>query len=298
MKTFWIPEIDDFLFEKSVNEGLAPWSIQDYQKCFNTLLDNQYLDPLDYSTFTLLNVKKFMAYHLEKRNWKSATYNQRRKNYKVFCDYLVTHNIIKENPFSSLPNRKAEKHLPRYLDKNKIKELMRVTNSLFSSQDHISLRNKTIVYFYLYTWIRLYELINLDLWDINFLENYFLVRNWKGGKDRIVPLPEELKSYLVEYYFQRVKYNTSDALFITRFWNRLQHREIYNFMNKLKSRLSFPITPHMFRHTFATRCINEWINVYNVSRVLGHSSLKTTEIYLHTCVEDVTTQLNSVRLYW
>lgn len=297
MKTFWIVHIDDFLFEKKVNDGLRPGSLRDYQQVFNHLLDNEFLDPLDFSTFTENRVKMFLASKLQSNNWASATYNKTRKNLKVYCDFLVKNGYIPNNPFASIPNRKADKKLPRYLDTQKLWLFHRVLNSTFSQKDFISQRNKTIFHFYLYTGLRLYELINLDIWDINFLESYALVRNGKGGKDRIVPLCEELKHHLVEYYFQRVKYKNLVPLFPTYFGNRLQHREIYTMLWKIKKQLPFDVTPHMLRHTFASHCIQKGVNVYNVSRVLGHSSLKTTEIYLHTTIEDVTTQINSVRLY-
>lgn len=298
MKTYQIDLIDDFLFEKSVNQWLSKYTIKDYQQVFTMLLQSDTIDIHQPSTFTPSLFKRWLWTLLVERNWKSTTYNRNRKNLKVFCDYLVSIGYITENPLIDIPNRREAKQLPRYLDRSQVSHLQRVIQSTYNHDTYISSRNKTILYFYMHTWLRLYELINLDISDIKFLDNHCLIRSWKWKKDRLVPLSNELKQYLIDYYYYRSKYKiTNTALFITCYGSTMQHREVYNLLKKINTKLNFHVTPHMLRHTFASNMIQKWLDIYSVSRVLWHNSLKTTEIYLHTTVDNITSKMNEISLY-
>lgn len=298
MKNYWIDFIDSFLFEKEVNEWVCKGTIKIYNTMFNVLCDNKFVKINDPNTFTEINFKRLLWDRLTKYNWSSHTYNKYRKNFKVFCGFLVREGYIKENPLNDIKLRKAEKLLPKYLNTKQIIQIKNVINNTFSDDDFLTIRNKTILFFYMYTWVRLYELINLNFEDIDFINNTIKINKWKGWKDRLVPMIYKLSDLLIFYLLKKksAKIN-SNILFPTRFCWNMQHRDIYNLLNKIKTKIDFKITPHMFRHTFATELVRKNINIYNVSRVLWHSNLKTTQIYLGLDVNSVNISLNNANLF-
>lgn len=299
MKNYWIDVIDGFLLEKSINEWVCLNTIKTYQSVFNTLLNYEYIDFYELSSFNNKNIMRFLWEALIKNKWSSHTYNRYRKNIKVFCDYLIFNWLLNENPIDWIKERKVWKNLPKFLSTKQIKELERSINMAYPCENFMSIRNNTIMYFYLLSGLRLQELVNLKLEDINFTDRLIKINNWKWNKDRIIPLIDILYSKLLPYKVAR-KYNNdirSNILFPTRFWNCLQHRDIYVIFDKVKSRLDFRLTPHMLRHTFATELVRKNVNIYNVSRILGHSNLKTTQIYLWLDMWELNINLNKAKLF-
>jgi len=290
--------IDSFLFEKSINEWLSPGTIKNYTTMFNLLCNNPYININKSNTFTEINFKRLLWDYLTKLNWGSHTYNKYRKNIKIYCDYLVKEKFLTINPIKDIKVRKTWKTIPKYLNTKQIIQVKRLIEQEFSCDDYITTRNKTILYFYLFSWLRLYELINLKLDDIDFINQTIKINKWKWNKDRLIPLIHKLWDKLLPYLQKKKssKINTN-ILFPTRFKWYMQHRDIYNILNKIKPYLNYNLTPHMFRHTFATELVRKNINIYNVSRILWHSDLKTTQIYLWLDLQAVNISLNEAVLF-
>lgn len=298
MKYYWIDFIDDFLYEKSVNQWLSIETIHTYTTVFNTLCLNKYVDVENFDTYTEINFKRMLWELNLKNSWSSHTYNRYRKNLKSFCDYLVIKNYIKENPLKNIFVKKNFKILPKILTKKQVKQIILNLEKKFSDSTFLSLRNKTIVYFYLYTWCRLKELVNLKISDIDFISWTIRINRWKWWKDRIIPLTYKLSDILIKYLiFKKRSRIITDILFPTRFLWLLQHRDVYSIITKIKSWLDFSFTPHMFRHTFATELLRKKVDIYSISKILWHSSIKTTQIYFWLDTDDIKNQLNSISFY-
>ena len=298
MKYYWIDFIDDFLYEKSINQWVTEWTIHSYTTVFNNLCLNKYIDIENFDSYTEINFKRFLWELFLQNKWSTHTYNRYRKNLKCFCDYLVRNNHIKENPLKNIPVRKTWKNLPKTLSSKQIKELIEKIEKTFLGLDFLSFRNKTIMYFYIYTGCRLKELVNLKVTDIDFINWTIRINNWKWNKDRIVPMVYKLSDYIISYLLKAKKSKIrTEILFPTRFCWYLQHRDIYSIVDKIKKWLSFDFTPHMLRHTFATELVRKNVNLYNISKVLWHSNIKTTQIYLWLNTEEIRESLNNVNLY-
>jgi len=300
MKFYWIDVIDEFLIEKSWNEGLSPRTIETYTSTFNLLQTCNYIDATNLETFTELNFKKFLLESLNKYRWSSYTYNQRRKNLKIFCDYLIKRNLLEENPFKNISVRKEEKPLPKYLNSKQVSELLEVIESEFMTTDFLNIRNKTIFYSFLFTWLRLSELTNLRVQDVNFLDYQISVFKWKWNKDRQIPLIDMLSTKLLSYLNLHKRYfgkNKCDLLFPTKNGYILRKRDMHYLFWKVQRKISFKLTPHMLRHTFATELVRKDINLFKISRILGHSNTKTTQIYLGLDTRDLRNDLNTKSLF-
>ncbi len=290
--------IVDFLFEKQVNEWLSKFSIKSYKSSFNTFLKYWIINIEDKETLTEKNFKIFLWEMLLKYNWSSHTYNRTKKNLKVFFDYLIRIWYIQNNPLINIKLRKLEKTLPKYFNKTQVLELRKLINSKYSWSDYLSLRNNTILYTFLFTWIRLNELITLKISDLDFLSWIINIQHWKGNKQRLVPMVDFLQKKLIDYINQKKLYCDNDLLFATRYGWIMQHRDIYTFIKVIQKEVSYKITPHMFRHTFATELVRKNINLYNISKILWHSRLETTKIYLNLDLSSIKETLNLSNLYF
>lgn len=298
MKYYWVNFIDDFLYEKSVNEGLSPKTLECYKTSFNLLFLNKYVDIEDFSTFTEINFKRMLWDAFLSNNWSSNTYNRYRKELKTFCDYLLKNGFLISNPFDNIEPRKLKKNLPKALNLKQVKELFNRIENTFFSKDFLSTRNKTIFYYYIYTWCRLSELIKLKFSDLDFLNKVIRINQWKWNKDRLVPLTNDLSDILIKYLIKKNEsWIFTNLVFPTKNWRELQKRDIYSLVKKIKVSLSFDFTPHMLRHTFATELLRKELDIYKISRVLWHSNVKTTQIYLWLNLNDVSKKLDTVSLY-
>ena len=150
--------------------------------------------------------------------------------------------------------------------------------------------------------MRVSEISNLKLYDININNNTFKI-NGKGDKERIIYINnEKLKNTLIKYI---EKHSGNEYLFVNNRGSRLSEQSI-RFMLKKYAKLSgvqLKITPHMFRHTFATMLLDEDVDIRHIQQILGHSSIITTQIYTHMSISkqkeilNFKNPINKIRLY-
>ena len=298
IKYFGLDFIDDFLVEKFLNKGLSEKTIECYKTSFNLLILNKYVDVESFETYSEMNFKRMLWEAFQKNKWSCNTYNRYRKELKTFCDYLVRKWYLKSNPFLNIEPMKQKKTLPKALNSKQVKELVSKIEIDFAWKDFLSLRNRAIFYFYIYTWCRLWEVLNLKFENLDFLNRTIRINQWKWNKDRIVPLVSELSDILIKYLIVKKKSRVlTDLVFPTKNWLNLQKRDIYSIVKKIKDWLSFTFTPHILRHTFATELIRKNIDIYKISKVLWHSNVKTTQIYLGLSLSEVSKELDNLKLY-
>lgn len=300
MKKYSNMYMNDFLLEKEISQWVWQNMIKCYQTVFNLLIDSEYLKATDLSTYTTQNFKRFLWENLISRNWKSSTYNSYRKSLKCYCKYLKDEWYLVENPFDRIQKRKVAIQLPKTLTKLETQELIVKLPKIFNTKTYIWKRNETIVFTFLYTGLRLSELLNLNMEHFQIHEWYIKVVKWKWNKDRTIPISRVLTKKLAHYMLVRNKdFNTAwdSPLFPTFYWNNLQKRDLKLIMNRLRESLSFYFTWHQLRHTFATELVRNNFDIFNISRILWHSRIDTTKIYLSVDTEKLKQQLDSITLF-
>lgn len=298
MKKTWHNLIDDFLLEKYINQWIGEKMYITYFWVFKLLLNYKSFIASDLSTYTTINFKRFLWDNFIEKQWSSATYNKYRKCLKAFCKYLVDENYLIENPIDKISKRKEPKQLPRTLNKENIKELLNSLENIFDKNTFIWIRNITMVYTYLYTWLRLSELTNLKYSDLNLEEWVISVIKWKWSKDRKIPLSNILLKILHHYIKKRNKHISDQiCLFPTIYSNILQWRDMRTILNKIRKWITFYFTWHQLRHTFATELVRNNFDVYNISQILWHSKIDTTKIYLSVDTHKLKKQIDKVALF-
>lgn len=234
------------------------------------------------------NVESYIE-HLTQSNIKTNTLRRKIACMKVFYNYLKYQNIIEENPFNQLRFQfRTEKVLPKTIPYDILKSIFiylerKVIVSKTDYQKQHAERNLLIISLLLSTGIRISELCHIHLKDIN-LSNKTLHIIGKGKKERILFLGDQITFSLLETYINNYCFQPSDYLFSGKYsFNPLSEQSVRLILNTLvkQHNLTTPITPHMFRHSFATMLLDSDVDIRYIQQILGHSSISVTQIYTH-----------------
>lgn len=213
------------------------------------------------------------------RTKNKATIQRKIYALKSFYAFQVTQGKIDKNPFDVISTPKNEKKLPEILTE---KEMLTFLDNL-PEDNFLHLRNKAVFEFLYATGLRISELVNLKLTDINFREGILRVLG-KGKKERIVPFNNHAKTVLLRYLDQaRQKFEkTIDNIFLNARGNKITCRAIEQILQKTYGEVmesNKKVYPHLFRHSFATHLLQRGANLRVIQELLGHSNLSTTEKY-------------------
>lgn len=289
---------EDCEFRKRLNEK----TIKAY-----TIDLNQYLE---FITTTEINQKIINEYihYLNKKYLKYKTIKRKIASVKAFYSYLEYEEIIDYSPFNKIKTKiKEPKLLPKTIQKDYIDKIIHLLlkdlkNSKTEFQKKISLRNITLISVMFSTGIRVSELCNIKLKDIELLEKKLKIFG-KGSKERILYLGNSNVVQLCQMY---LTYNNTckknEYFFLNKFNKKLSEQTVRILLKKIESELelSTHITPHMFRHTFATTLLEKGVDIRYIQNILGHSSISTTQIYTYVTYskqKEILTNKNPINDY-
>lgn len=289
---------EDCEFRKRLNEK----TIKAY-----TIDLNQYLE---FITTTEINQKIINEYihYLNKKYLKYKTIKRKIASVKAFYSYLEYEEIIDYSPFNKIKTKiKEPKLLPKIIQKDYIDKIIHLLlkdlkNSKTEFQKKISLRNITLISVMFSTGIRVSELCNIKLKDIDLLEKKLKIFG-KGSKERILYLGNSNVVQLCQMY---LTYNNTckknEYFFLNKFNKKLSEQTVRILLKKIESELelSTHITPHMFRHTFATTLLEKGVDIRYIQNILGHSSISTTQIYTYVTYskqKEILTNKNPINDY-
>jgi len=200
-----------------------------------------------------------------------------------FYNFLVAEREIESDPMALLEFPKKPKHLPDVLTVDEVDALeAQIDLSLPEGQ-----RNKAIIEMLFSCGLRVSELCNLKLSDLYLNEGFIRVEG-KGSKQRLVPISEkaikELKLYFIDRNTIDVKPGFEDYVFISKRKKNISRIMVFHFLKELvdKAGIKKEVSPHTLRHSFATSLLEGGANLRAIQAMLGHESIGTTEIYLHT----------------
>lgn len=205
---------------------------------------------------------------------------------KAFYRYMEIEDIIDFNPFHKIILKyKEPMKLPRTIPLNCIQDILTYAYSQHSAavtkyQKEVTLRSIVVLELLFSTGMRVSEVSNLKISAVNFGDNTIRIFG-KGSKERIMCISKYLSKTISNYLISRLQ--KSDYLLINRLGNRLSEQSIRYMVDDYANAVHAPmhITPHMFRHTFATELHNEDVDIRYIQQFLGHSSIATTQIYTH-----------------
>ena len=205
---------------------------------------------------------------------------------KAFYRFLIYKNIIDNDPTELLEAPKIGLRLPEVLS---VEEIDHIVAAIDLSKPE-GQRNKAIIETLYGSGLRVSELINLQLSKLYIDEGYMLVEG-KGSKQRLVPLSpasvRQIKLWKIDRNALNVKSEYSDILFLNRYGRKLTRAMIFTIVKDLSevAGIQKNISPHTFRHSFATHLLENGANLRAIQQLLGHESITTTELYTHIDVQ-------------
>jgi integrase/recombinase XerC len=275
--------VNDFIEYLKVIKKYSGYTMESYRKDiedFYYFIDGKILD------ITYDDVSNYLGYLYDNKLNRNSI-SRHLSSIRSFYNYLIHEDIVKNNYFKEVSNPKKSKSLPRYIKDNDLEKMFLV----FDLDDKLEQRNSLILEMLYATGVRVSELVNIKISDINFYDNTIKILG-KGNKERIVIYGSFCRDALERYLNdgrKKLLKGDNDYLFLNKDGKKITERAIRKILNKIieKASLEIHISPHMLRHTFATDMLNSGADLVSVKELLGHESLDTTSIYTHVSQEQV-----------
>ena len=218
----------------------------------------------------------------KQQNFSAKTQARHRASLRSFFKYSLKNNFIKNTNLFSLRPIKYKNKLPRPLSANEIIDIIHLASD---KKSWVGLRDKTLFTLIYATGLRINELLQLNIVDVE--ETEVIRINGKGGKVREIPLIESARESIRELIEKTPQSNQNDPLFMGVKGKRLSARQVQKTMEYIRNVLSLPqsATPHALRHSFATHLLEEGVDLRTLQELLGHSNLSTTQSYTAISIE-------------
>ena len=222
------------------------------------------------------------------KKYKQKTVKRKIASIKAFYRYLEEEERLEgSNPFTKIRVKfKETESLPRIISRNDIERLLNYMYTIMnqSGQKSAIYRDLSVIEMFFATGARVYEISNLKIQNMD-LDNGIIKLFGKGNKERYVQIgSQEVLELVKEYYrLNQQDIDKSGFFFVNRQGKRFSEQSIRRMIQKYSCQagISIHITPHMFRHSVATYLLEEGVDIMYIQKILGHSSIKTTQIYLH-----------------
>ena len=227
------------------------------------------------------------------KKYKQKTIKRKIASIKAFYSYLEEEELVEQNPFRKIKVKFKETIiLPRIIPREEIEQLLNYIYASISSLSGIqykhTLRDASVIEVFFATGARVYEISNIRAENINLNSGLIRIMG-KGGKERYIQISNTAVLDILRKYYEEnePEIKKSGYFFINNRGKRYTEQSIRLMLKKytLKAGIQRKITPHMFRHSFATYLIEEGVDVSCVQQILGHSSIKTTQIYIHVAAK-------------
>lgn len=282
MKEYIIKFIDTIKYEKKYSN----YTINGYTKDLDIFLE--YLLNNNIKSFNKVEYQDIRLYinYLYDSNYSNKTISRNISALRSLFKYLKSYEYIDNNPMLLISNPKLPKSLPKCLN---FEETEKLLNAFDNSV--IGIRNSLILEILYSTGIRVGEIVNIKIKDIDFNGKTIKITG-KGNKDRIVYYGSRCDSLLNNYIdncYNKLNINKLDYLIISKTGKKINDREIRKIVDDavVKSGLNFKISPHVLRHTFASHMLLDGADLRSVQELLGHENLSTTQIYTHISNERI-----------
>lgn len=278
-------QLQDYLEYLKYQKNYSDYTIQNYERDILEFFDYLDKESLEYQSVVYSDLRFFLMYLKDKKKDKNSSIDRKLSSLRGFYQYLANEGVVSSNVFSLLSGPKKEKKLPRYFEYNELE-------TLFNACDlstPLGQRDRLILEMLYATGVRVGELVSIKVSDINQSSRTILILG-KGNKERIVPYGEYceeiLKMYLKDGY---LSLNTKNIpyLFLNYHGGQLTERGVRYLLEEVIKHTSIQknISPHMIRHSFATHLLNQGCDLMTVQKLLGHESIKATQIYTHVTTD-------------
>ena len=274
-------------FEKRLEKNTIKSYLYDLEKYISFLIENfnisflKEINKKHINTF-IQSLKQYEKLN-KKINYKNTSLNRCISSIKGFHRFLFEQDILDKDPSEKIIRPKNKKKIPHILS---VEQIDNIINSIILKK-HIDYRDKAILLLMYSTGIRISELTSIRLSDIDINEQLLRVMG-KGAKERVIPIGNkaiiDVNEYINNYNFLFIKKKDSKGyLFLNNRGSKISRMGIWNMIKKrtIAADINTKVTPHIFRHSFATHLLEGGADLIAVQKMLGHSNISTTQIYTH-----------------
>lgn len=281
--------IEEFKTYLSVEKNFSNHTVKAYESdvvSFVLWLDDVSCIDVDFN-----RLREYLHF-IQRFDYKKTTIARKTASIRTFYKFLFRERYVDSNPAISLSAPKRPKSLPKFLTDEEVEKIL---NNI-KIDTPAGFRNRVIIELLWATGMRVSELSSLNFGDLNLEENEITVFG-KGAKERIVLVSQRAKNYLQQYIntarkliapeFDNGEINDNTPVFINSTAFRLQPQTIRKVINEVVAKIELPkkVTPHVFRHSFATRLIENGADLRVVQELLGHAGISNTQIYTHVSMK-------------
>jgi tyrosine recombinase XerC len=274
-------DIEKFLKYLQSEKDVSYYTLKSYRE--DLTLFEEFLRGKNVRRVTHLDLRRFIAF-LKTRGDSRRTMARRLSCLRSFYKFLLREGLIDKNPCVGITPVKQEKSLPKFLSYD---EVVRLVDEK-EEDNFYALRDKAILETLYSTGMRVSELVNLNIQDVDFIAEVVKVYG-KGKKERLLPIGKPALRALRTYLTERKKlgFGNKTPLFLNRYGYRITERSVHRIIKKwaLLAGIRTDISPHTLRHSFATHLLDRGADLRSVQELLGHASLSTTQIYTHLTLE-------------
>ena len=279
-----------FCQEQEIFRRLSPKTVSWHRDSFQSLIrlgENLTLRDIDDEL-----LREWFRFGYQ-QNWTSKTILGRMDSLGFFFEWLIREKFMRENPMKKMPRPKLPKPIPKHLNKQEAEHLMKFTRNYPFAYEFERERAVAIIAMFLGTGLRREELRKLENRDVDFENRRVFVRDGKGAKDRYVPMPLSLIPTLQDYQRNRQRMKRITPYF----WSSLTNdrimcpKTIPRLFSKIRKASGIHFSAHKLRHTFAIIMLESGCDIYALSKMMGHSDIKTTTIYLRATTAHMQAQI-------
>lgn len=239
---------------------------------------------LDLNDLEITDIREFVIYCTERKQLSTVSVKRYLTAIRGFMQWLKRNNHITVDASQDVKIKRLPRSLPNIISEEEMSQLLDQPDPPLEFDKWLWKRDKAMFEVLYSSGLRVSELINLSIHDINLGSKLVRVIAGKGNKDRVVPLGSKA-CHALEVWLQFRLQNKpeDDALFITHLGNRISVKQVRKRINQQANRagLEQHLYPHLFRHCFATHLLAASNNIRAVQEMLGHSNISSTEIYTH-----------------
>jgi len=275
--------IDDFLNYLTNEKRFSMHTVVAYKKDIEQFFDLIAFTENEINQINHKDIRNYLV-DLVEDGKENTTINRKLSSLKTFFKFLKRQKLIEINPMAKIQGLSTKKRLPQFVPENQLWD-----KTIFKEHqdDFSNVRDELILEMFYQTGIRLDELINLKINNVNRGSIKVL---GKRNKERIIPITARFHEFIQEYKLLRAKNNISSEFLInTKTGKKLSPKFVYSKVNYYLSKATNlkKKSPHVLRHTFATHMLNNGASLESIKKLLGHSDLVATQVYTHNSFKRV-----------
>ena len=286
--------VEEFLYVLESERRYSPHTVSGYRRDIYAFLEWCGVDADRFSpdTFQRYDLNDWAIYLFERRGLKATSVNRSLVSLRSLWKWMLRQGYAQQDIVSTVKQYKTPKRLPTYVPETRMSGIIEGLNDDIASDDGERLRDAVIMLLLYTCGLRLSELVEANVEDI--ASDFSSIRVCgKGNKIRIQPIVKSVGDVLKKYFSQNSSQNIcigqKKALILSKKGERINRRAVQRIVErKLKCYgIQGKTSPHVLRHTFATHLLNSGADLREIQELLGHSALRTTQVYTHTNIESL-----------